>query len=271
MKYEMLWIPIDKNLRGRGFRQNNNFAFAKDASVVELSLFELKNSVGTMPIGFLVEKERVFLAGLLGLETNRNLFVDSAGNWLSRYVPAMFREYPFRLIDVKVSGEMKKTIGVLEDAPTIVEEKDGIPFFDEEGKLSKSILKIADFMNQKLISETLTRQACKVIQDLGLLIPWDLAYIRSTKNGPKKQILTGLSRVDEQKFKNLSDKDLLHLNKVHGAAIIFAHFFSGEMVYQLNKLFLADEPGRATEQELKELGDSIFAEEQLSDFELNFD
>ena len=43
------------------------------------------------------------------------------------------------------------------------------------------------------------------------------------------------------------------------------------MVYQLNKLFLADEPGRATEQELKELGDSIFAEEQLSDFELNFD
>ena len=43
------------------------------------------------------------------------------------------------------------------------------------------------------------------------------------------------------------------------------------MVYQLNKLFLASEPGRATEQELKELGDSIFAEEQLSDFELNFD
>ncbi len=271
MKYEMLWIPIDKNLRGRGFRQDNNFSFAKDASVVELSLFELKNSVGTMPIGFLEKKKQVFLAGLLGLETNRNLFVDSAGNWLSRYVPAMFREYPFRLIDVQVSGEIKRTIGILEDASIIVEKEEGIPFFDEDGKMSKSVLEIAEFMNQKLISETLTRQACKVIQDLGLLIPWDLAYTRSTNDGPKKQILTGLSRVDEEKFKKLSDEELLHLNKVQGTALIFAHFFSGEMVYQLNKLFLASEPGRATEQELKELGDSIFAEEQLSDFELNFD
>ena len=62
----MLWIPIDKNLRGRGFRQNNNFSFAKDASVVELSLFELKNSVGTMPIGFLEKKKTSIFSRFIG-------------------------------------------------------------------------------------------------------------------------------------------------------------------------------------------------------------
>ena len=57
----------------------------------------------------------------------------------------MFREYPFRLMDVQVSGEIKRTIGILEDASIIVEKEEGIPFFDEEGKMSKSVLEIAGY------------------------------------------------------------------------------------------------------------------------------
>ena len=109
---------------------------------------------------------------------------------------------------------------------SIIVEKEEGPLFDEDGKMSKSVLEIAEFMNQKLISETLTRQACKVIQDSGLLILGILPIQDRRKMG-KKQILTGLSRVDEEKFKKLSDEELLHLNKVQGQPNICA-FFSGE-------------------------------------------
>ena len=43
---------INKSSVSKGFQQNNNFLFARDASLVEIGFIQLKNCVATMPIGF---------------------------------------------------------------------------------------------------------------------------------------------------------------------------------------------------------------------------
>ena len=84
----------------------------------------------------------------------------------------------------------------------------------------------------------------------------------------KKHVIKGLYRVDEKKFKSLSNEDVLLLNECEGIAIIFAHFFSVENIYVLNQLFLGRESDSS---ELKKLGDSIFEEKSLIDFDFDFD
>ena len=264
----MIWTPINKSLVSKGFQQNNNFLFARDASLVEISLFELKNCVATMPIGFFFKENTLGLVGLLGLDAKRNLFVDSTGKWLTRYIPATFSTYPFKIIDIKVGDETKKTIGILESEATIVEEDEGVPFFDKKGQMSQPLLKIANFLQQKYISELHTHKACSLIKELDLLIPWDLQYIRNVDGGSQKQVIKGLFRINEEKFKSISEKELSRLNETQALAIIFANFYSAQNLFQLNELFLGRE---SSEQELKELGDSIFEENPLSDLDLYFD
>jgi hypothetical protein len=77
-----------------------------------------------------------------------------------------------------------------------------------------------------------------------------------------------LFRINEEKFQSLSHEDLARLHEIQALAIIYANFYSAENLFRLNELFLGRE---ANKQELKDLGDSIFEENPLSDLDLYFD
>lgn len=258
----MLWVPIDERFKGRGFKRNqNDFLFARDASVVQVSLFELKYCVSNMLLGFFVKDSESILVSLLSLNPADNLMIDSEGKWLGDYVPAMFSTYPFRLLDIERNGK-KKVIGIVKDEKFIVSENEGEPFFNSEGKYSEGITTMARYLAQKEVSETHTRKACEAINKLGLLVPWKLEYLDGSHETSTKQVLKGLYRIDEEKFKSLGESDIITLERVKALAIIYAHFYSANNIFNLLK---KHRNKKVTESEMKRLGDIIFDENVLKE------
>lgn len=79
------------------WRHNHSYAFAADRAVIPLVAAELAKAALAFPIAFIGEGEALVPAAVLGLESNRNLFVAEGGRWLGGYVPAALRGYPFVL------------------------------------------------------------------------------------------------------------------------------------------------------------------------------
>jgi hypothetical protein len=50
-----------------------------------------------VPLAFARHQDRFLLVAVLSLTPGFNLFVSPTGQWLGRYVPSVFRGYPFRL------------------------------------------------------------------------------------------------------------------------------------------------------------------------------
>ena len=88
-----------------------DFANAANLQVVEV----LASEIGVVPhrytLGFVKQGEDYQLVALVGLEKDRNLYVDLKGRWLSEYVPATLRCYPFILADHKENEEDRHAFG----------------------------------------------------------------------------------------------------------------------------------------------------------------
>ena len=79
-----------KTHAGKRWQKPSSYSFARQSALVPLTLMDLSKAVMEMPIVLFKQKGEYHLAALLGLEKNKNLFVDSDGKWQGQYVPAWF-------------------------------------------------------------------------------------------------------------------------------------------------------------------------------------
>jgi len=77
------------------WRRASNYEFTAQDVYCPLAIQELPHALMGVPIGFTIVGEQLKLVAVLGLEPDRNLFVDDSGRWLGRYIPAWYRCYPF--------------------------------------------------------------------------------------------------------------------------------------------------------------------------------
>jgi len=80
-------------------------------------------------LGFVKQGEDYQLVSLVGLEKDRNLYIDLKGRWLSEYVPATLRCYPFILADHK-ENEEEKVLCIDQDC--ITEDTDAPRLFKDD-------------------------------------------------------------------------------------------------------------------------------------------
>jgi hypothetical protein len=158
-------------------------------------------------------------AVLLGLRANENLVVDADGRWLTGYIPAYVRRYPF-ILATSADGSDQLTVCIDEAYSGFNTAKEGQPIIAQGGEhgelLSNSVNFLRDFHQHTLI----TREFCDAVDKAGLLEPMQANV---AMNSGEKFSLSGLHCVTRARLKALDattvkqflDKDYLELIYLH--------------------------------------------------------
>ena len=92
-------VPLNKEVHSELYIEGiDSYQHTKETNSVYIAAVEFIQAAREYPIVFAVgPDEKLFPVVLLGLEKNKNLFVDKAGKWMADYIPAYVRRYPFIL------------------------------------------------------------------------------------------------------------------------------------------------------------------------------
>jgi hypothetical protein len=155
---------------------------------------------------------------MLGLREAENLYVDDAGKWDARYVPAFVRRYPF----VPGKGAQGELLVCIDEASPCFDDETGESLF-HAGKPTKQLEHAMKFLAEFHQAAAATELLGRRLEELGLLRPADsLAQL----NDGSQFRLNGLSVVDQSKFRKL-DREIVHSMFADGAlAAVHAHIIS---------------------------------------------
>ncbi len=204
-----------------GIKNTVNYSFSKQTNSAPITLHEFVEVAKAYPIVF-TSGPVVEPAAVLGLETNKNSFVDAEGTWAKdKYIPVYIRRYPFAFME----HDNKLILCVDEESDVFVKKakKNDLRFFDdnEQSKTTKFAL---DFCTQFHRDQILTRNFCQAVKDAGLLKVEQVTATFKNKKDPKT--LSGFSIIDEAKLRTLDDAKLKEFNQNGYLGLIYIHLMS---------------------------------------------
>ena len=115
----------------------------------------------------------------LGLEKNKNLFVDDKGSWTADYIPAYVRRYPFILATADENKD-NFTVCIDESYPGFNTAKEGKALFDDKGEQNLILDQAVDFLKDYQSHVTLTTRFCENLSKLDILEPMQANIERAT-------------------------------------------------------------------------------------------
>lgn len=195
------------------------FNYSVGLQAAPITIKEFYEACKSQPIVFTKTESGEFLAqALLGLDKDKNVFVNKNGDWLKgKYIPAFVRRYPFIFSKV----EDKFALAIDEDS-NVLDETTGEALFDNEGEATPYLANVMKFMEEYQDQITRTQLLAKMLDELGLLEP---ARVEGNVNG-KEFSLTGFLKVNEEKFNDLEDAKVLELAKSGLYKLVTAHLIS---------------------------------------------
>ena len=193
----------------RGWLSCSGYSFCRNQTVLPLVAAELTKAAAAMPIAFVRDENagQFQLVGLCSLDEGRNLFVAPDGQWLSSYVPAALRGYPFALMRVEASAQMLLAIDEASGLVVSNAEPGAKPFFDPDGRPAGPVQQILEFLSQIDANLQATNRALVRLEEAGVIVPW--AITLDTPEGHKA--VNGLFRVDIDRLRALDDDVFLKL------------------------------------------------------------
>lgn len=260
----MTWIPLSRERHfDKAIGPIRDFSFARKRLLLPILLSELRHAVATVPLMFARRDGFFELYGLVGLEKDNNVYVDAMGHWVTRnlFIPACLRTYPCAL---SKEDDGKMTLLVDESSGRLIDRNDGVPFFNEDGSDGEAIKEFTALFSSILRSRQAVRQACELIEGLGLLEP--LEYHNPLIN--KKVVkVDGLYSINEVAFRELEEPEYLRLKKTYAVDLIYANLYSrGALGFLLHHV----ERQKRSKSVLKNLGKDIFGGAEI-DHAFNFD
>jgi hypothetical protein len=203
---------------GCGVKPMPDFGFAAEANSVPIGAEEFFEAQAHFPIVFSATEPATAIA-VLGLEQNRNLFVDANKHWRrGGYVPAYIRRYPFVFITV---GDNNYVLGIDEDSPAF-SRTEGEALFDndEPSAMTKRAL---EFCSAFQAQDTVARDFCAALKAHDLLTPHRADFRGADAKGLS---LSGFTTIDEQRFAALPDEVILDWRKRNWLGLVYAHLLS---------------------------------------------
>jgi hypothetical protein len=223
-------VPLDsvkhKNLR---INVDRNYAHVSDQNMIPLLASEFLAASTNFPIVFVKQQEtgKFKSIGLLGLNAEENL-VFSNGKVHSNYIPVNVRRYPF-VAGGKNESESEMVLCIDENS-ALLNEKEGVQIFDEDGKPSESTQQVTKLLTDILAKDAATDIFVAFLVEHDLLQPAEVT-LKLGEEGDRK--LNGLYKVDEEALNELSDELALIVYKRKYFAAIYAHLAS---LSQFNRL-----------------------------------
>ncbi len=207
------------------FNPNQTYAFAAQMMVTPIVAGEANLIAREYPLLFALQPDRLPLA-LLGVDKDRNAYVDANGHWLARYIPAHLRRYPFMLADSAATpdaeGARNFTVMIDSAAPHL-QGNQGSALLGAAGEPTAILQQVQQVLMSLQRDELRTRKLVTEIESAGLLRE------RVLEARPKKGkpfALEGLRIIDKEKFAALPADTLLSLHQSGALALIYAHLLS---------------------------------------------
>jgi hypothetical protein len=198
-----------------------DYGFAKDVNSVPLMAAEFDLASGEYAIVFAGEGKQVMPAALLGIRDNENLYVDEAGAWRAKYIPAFVRRYPF----VFSSGNQGATFTLCidEDYPGVNREGVGERLFDSKGERTQYLKNVLGFLQAYQAQFEATRAFCQRLVELNLL---EAMRAEFTLRSGQRVTLGGFSSVNKERLRALPGDTLARLATAGELDLIYAHLHS---------------------------------------------
>ena len=229
-------VPVNKARHGGcGVTVGDNYNFAKDVNSMPLLAQEFRDAMREYPIVFAGNEENIMPAVLLGFGEHENLFVNDAGNWDAKYIPAFARRYPY-VFSSSDDGQTL-TLCIDEDFSGFNEEGDGERLFDAEGEQTPYLKKVLEFQTEFQRLFTRTQAFCKKLHELKLLDPMQA----QVKMGSGKEIqIGGFMVVNRERLKEVPADKLSELATVDELELIYLHLQSMHNVTDLSRRIKPD-------------------------------
>jgi hypothetical protein len=210
----------------------SGYSFAKEQQVTPVLLAELGKLLPQYAMGFLKTEDNFQAVALTGLGDGRNVYLGADGLWLSAYVPATLRGYPFALMD---RGNGEKVL-CIEETHLLENQKpehlNGLSLFDEKTELTAAAAELLNLLNQCEHNRALTDTACQKLADAGLMEPWVIQLNRGEENVPTE--IGGVYRINEELLNTLDAQVFADLREGGALSLAYAQLFSMSQIQQLN-------------------------------------
>lgn len=207
-------------------------AFAASTHLVPLAGLEFFQAARHYPIVFIGQGEQLMPIALLGLTEGQNSYLDASNQWQANtYVPAFVRRYPF----VLAQDETDNFTVCFDAAYGGWNQEEGRELFNAEGENTEYLNEMIQFLQNFTHEMERTRELVKALNALQLLTPRTLQL---THPSGESFVLRDFQAVDEARFAELSDEQVLSLHKSGFLGWIYAHLMSLGNANQLFEHFL---------------------------------
>lgn len=213
---------------GKTWRRSPDFIFANTDAVCPLNAQELADAVLSLPIGFINDGTQFGLVAVQGLEASSNYYLDKDNAWLGSYIPAAYRGYPFALLQNEENAS-ELVLCIDEESQLIDVDGEGESFLEKGSELSDTLKAVLDFLKENNTQRSITDYVCKVLEDLELLVPWDVVV----EYEDSSHSVNGLYRVDEIALNDLSEADFAILRKSGALPMAYAQLLSMKHIEKL--------------------------------------
>jgi hypothetical protein len=177
------------------------------------------------PIVFLETDDRFSLHLLCSISDQfPNIFINSEGDWIGGYLPAIIRQHPFTVL-INEAGE--RILSIDEQSPLV--GTTGEVLF-EETEPSQYLKNMGEFVNNLNNNGVATRKGIDLLQEYQLIIPWDITIKKADETTIS---VNGIHRVDEVKLNKLEDEQWLQLKSNGVLSLIYGQLLS---MGNMNKL-----------------------------------
>lgn len=220
-------LDRDKHRRRR-IRPGASFAFARNANSLYLAAAEFAEACKEYAIVFTrAGNGRVIPVVMLGLRARENLYVDDAGGWRGRYIPAFVRRYPFVLAELP--GQDTLAVCIVESCAG-VNDVDGEALFDASGQDTPFLRNALEFLAACQRESLRTDAFCQRLDQAGLLAEMNA---RADLVDGRTFSVTGLLVVDEKKLGALPDATALAMFRQGELHLVSMHLLSLSNMRQL--------------------------------------
>ena len=225
-KLELLSKEKHKDLK---IGKLNNLLFLKDIPSFPIITSEAELVASSFPIVFTADESPSIVAiNSLGGE---NLAMNHEGKWLTSYIPAVYRKYPFTYVSNKDNPE-ERAVAIDVEAPHLSREF-GIELFDENSNQTKFLKDTIQFLTSYEQDAMKSRMIAKIVLDAGILEEREL----SIGEGEEKRVLAkGFKVVDIDKLNALDDATLASWVRNGTIAFINLHIKSLDNMQNLMNL-----------------------------------
>jgi len=208
-----------KTHAGQRLKGHTNFAFANGDALAPLVQQELSTACMELPIAFVQSGDSVLPMAIQGFEPGKNMRVAPNGQWLGKYIPAVYRGYPFALLPDQ-NGQLALCF---DGDSQLVNGAEGEAMFDAEGQPAQIVQNVLSFLHQIEQNRQLTRRLCQSLADHKVLQPWPIKV--QGEDGVEKTI-QGLLCVDEAALNQLASSALQALQRSGALAIAYMQLLS---------------------------------------------